>query len=121
MNERYTFQAMILLVILVLLLYRLIPEIIDVYRNRKARKQDEPYAYFEVSCETTSKEGERTVSDVNFKRVCNKIGLIIFLKELDDSIKETSDGKVGLKDLLEDVEKAEKEGALSVESADENS
>lgn len=46
MNERYTFQAMILLVILVLLLYRLIPEIIDVYRNRKARKQDKPYAYF---------------------------------------------------------------------------
>lgn len=121
MNEKYTFQAMILLIILVLLLYRLIPEIIDVYRHRKVKKQDEPYAYFEVSCENVTKEGERNISDVNFKKVCNQIGLIIFLKELDNSIKETSNGQVGLKELLEDVEKAEKEGALSVESADENS
>lgn len=114
-------QILLLSLILVLLLIKAVPKIIEDYRKFKM-EQRKPYAYFELTTINNNSLDENKIeSDVKFKSYCNQMGLMLFVKQLNDNLISTTKGKVDLIKLLEEVQKAEEEGELIVESADEDS
>ena len=121
-NEILFIQRTTLVVILVLLIIRLIPEIIKGYRKMKVNNETEPYARFKLTCQkTNSRFGNKIDQTIMFEKSCNQIGLILFVKSLDDALKESSNGETDLIEFIKDVRKAEKEGALNAKGADEDS
>lgn len=116
-----TSQLFLLSLILVLLLIKAVPKIIDDYRKFKM-SQNRPYAYFELTTINNNSLSENKIeSDVKFKSYCNQMGLMLFVKQFNDNLEKSTNGKIDLIKLLEEVRKAEEEGELIVESADEDS
>ena len=116
MSEQQKAQLAIIVVLLVVLIIRIVPLIIKRYRYYLADKLT-PYAYIELKstkrCETSNGIG----CDVELHRICNKMGLIVLLNELDRSLQNKND--MTLQELLEEMEEIKKKGMLNdVEDAD---
>lgn len=126
-----TTQIAILVVLVVLLLIRIMPEIQNAIRTRRCKITSIPYCFFELTSEKIYSLSDEEVNSLNVprqegiimcKRYCNRIGLLIFISELDKMIIQMSEGKENLITLATDVQKSKEEGVLEVnESADEDS
>jgi hypothetical protein len=111
-------QLVLLTLLLILFVIKVIPEIIDMYRNHKITSI-KPYAFFRIRT-----SGHRIINDklnceVDFTRCCNKMGMLLFIREFDKALGEDN---IDLLELVQDVRKAEERGGIgNVESADEDS
>lgn len=115
-----TIQYITLMVVLVLLFSRLIPEFIDCYRNLKVSNRKKPYAYFEIKSSNFDYGLTNFTCNIDFTRCCNKAGMFCFIRELDRTLKEEEG--TDLVELVQEVRKAEEVGEIAdVKSADEDS
>ena len=116
MNEQQKLQIAIILVLLVVLIIRIVPLIIQRYRYYLADKLT-PYAYIELKATKKCETADGIGCDVELHRICNKMGLLVLLNELDRSLQNKND--VTLQELIDEMEDIKKKGLLNnVEDAD---
>lgn len=115
-------QIVSILIILVLILVKIAPKVIDLVRKKKA-DQFLPYVFFKVESMSMKMFTRHTEGLVKFQQYYNKLGLYFFLLELDKRIRYETDGTENLQSVLKDVKRFEKEGSLGIndECADEES
>lgn len=124
-----TTQIITLVVLMVLLIIRMIPEIQNAIRKHRCKITSVPYCFFELTSEkiyslsdekVDSLDVQRQEGTIMCKKYCNRIGLLIFISELDKMIMQMSEGEENLITLAQDVQKSKEEGVLEVhESADD--
>jgi len=122
-NELNLIQIVSILIILVLILIKIAPKVIDLVREKRADNQFLPYAFFKVENVSMKMFTKHSEGLIKFQQYFNKLGLYLFLLELDKRIRYDTDGAENLQSVLEDVKKFEKEGRLGIddECADEES
>ena len=116
MNEQQKATLAIIVVLTVVLIIRMIPIIIHRYRLSLADRLT-PYAYLELKSTKKYENGLGVGCDVDLIRVCNKLGLLILLQQLDLSLQEKNN--VTLKEMIEEMETIKEKGLIKdVEDAD---
>lgn len=111
-------QSMFLVLLLVLIIIKLMPELIDMYRNYKINSI-KPYAFFRIRTSGHQIINDKLNCEVDFTRCCNKMGMLLFMREFDKALAEDN---IDLLELVKDVRKAEEKGGIGdVESVDEDS
>lgn len=111
-------QLYLLIILLALFIIKVIPEIIDMYRNYKIHSI-KPYAFFRIRTSGHQIVDDKLNCEVDFTRCCNKMGMLLFMREFDKALAKDN---IDLLELVQDVRKAEEKGGIgNVESADEDS
>ena len=117
LKEQQVYHLLIILVLTVLLIIILIPLIINEYRTFKSN-QKMPYAFFECKTAKGSILGDYLKTEVHFRRICNQIGLLLFLETLDENLKEMD---IDIVETIQHLRTNKKEGGMIVEDADKDS
>ena len=116
MNGQQKAQLAIIVVLTVILIIRIIPYLIHRYRLSLSDRLT-PYAYLELKVTKKRENSEGIGCDIELVRVCNKLGLLVLLNELDTSLRMKND--VTLLDLIKEMEELKEKGTLQyVEKAD---
>lgn len=110
-------QFILLLLISLLFLIKTIPVIIDDYRNSKI-SSIKPYAYLKLTSGKMKISKTGIMFETNFSKCCNKLGLMLVLKELDNYLKKEQN--VDLLEIIKDVRKQKEDSMIKTfDSADE--
>ena len=116
MSEQQKYILAVIVVLMVVLIIRMIPIIIHRYRLSLTDKLT-PYAYLELKATKRTENGLGIGCDIELNRVCNKLGLLVLLSELDISL-QMKNG-VTLQEMINEMEEIKKKGLLrDVEDAD---
>ena len=116
MNEQQKAILAIIVVLTVILIIRMIPIIIHRYRLSLTDRLT-PYAYLELKATKRTENSLGIGCDIELNRVCNKLGLLVLLSELDLSLQQKNE--VTLQEMVNEMEEMKKKGLLrNVENAD---
>jgi hypothetical protein len=116
MSEQQKAQLVLIMVLLVILLIRIIPLIIHRYRLSLTDRLT-PYAYLELKATKKMENSSGIGCDIELNRICNKLGLLVLLSELDTSLQQKNG--VTLQEIVDEMEEMKKKGLLrNVENAD---
>lgn len=116
MSEQQKYMLAVILVLTVLLIIRMIPIIIHRYRLYLSDKLM-PYAFLELKATKRDENGLGIGCDIELTRVCNKMGLLVLLSELDLSLRRKNN--VTLQDMVNEMEEIKEKGLLrDVKDAD---
>jgi hypothetical protein len=116
MSEQQKAALAIIVVLTVVLIIRMIPIIIRRYRLNLTDRLT-PYAYLELKATKRTENSSGIGCDVELNRICNKLGLLVLLSELDTSLQQKNE--TTLQEIVDEMEEMKKKGLLrNVENAD---
>lgn len=116
MSGQQKAQLALIVVLTVILIIRIIPIIIRHYRLSLTDRLT-PYAYLELKATKKMENSSGIGCDIELNRICNKLGLLVLLSELDTSLQQKNG--TTLQELVDEMEEMKKKGLLrNVENAD---
>lgn len=116
MSEQQKAQLVLIMVLTVVLIIRIIPIIIRRYRLNLTDRLT-PYAYLELKATKKAENSSGIACDIELNRICNKLGLLVLLNELDVSLQQKNG--TTLQEIVDEMEEMKQKGLLrNVENAD---